>query len=593
MTEKPTYEELVQRNKELEAKQNNSKAWHYDLAKILSPNLLYKMFESLHIPTSVTSIENGLILYANKSFVELVGYDDINNIVGKHTTEIQAWADPKERGAVMDEIQKKGFVQDREIQVKIPSGITRTCLFSAHGIEVDKKKYLLATAVDITVRKQAEEKLREAAELEKKIIYESPIGISIYDEDGQCVAANGSIGEIIGATKDQVLEQNYHNIESWKDSGLLDTAKSAVRQFTTKRHALQITSTFGKSLNTDCYFVPFLREGTVNLMFMVTDISELMQAEQALVESQRKLSLHLDQTIFGVIEWDMEFKVRYWNPASEKIFGYSSEEAFNRWGLELVVPENIRSEIDIVWNNLLSQSGGVYNTNENITKDGKTIICEWFNTTLLDDQGNVTGVMSLINDITDRRRAEEDLLRYREHLEELVTNRTGELASAKKAAEEAQKAAENANQAKSEFLSNMSHELRTPLNSILGFSQIMDRDPDLNSAQKENLSTINRSGEHLLDLINDILEISKIEAGRVVLDETTFSLLRMLDGLQSMFRIPASDKRLNLYFEYAPDTPHYIRADTRRLRQVLMNLLSNAIKFTEHGSVTFRVSSSE
>ncbi|WP_016874029.1 PAS domain S-box protein [Chlorogloeopsis fritschii] len=152
----------------------------------------------------------------------------------------------------------------------------------------------------------------------------------------------------------------------------------------------------------------------------------------------------------------------------------------------------------------------------------------------------------------------------------------------------AKEAAEAANRAKSAFLANMSHELRTPLNAILGFAQLMERDPALNSKQRESLATINRSGEHLLNLIDDVLEMSKIEAGRIVFNPESFDLFGLLRTLQEMFQIRAQAKQLFLKFEIAPDLPRYIHTDEGKLRQVLINLLGNAVKFTQTGGVTLR-----
>ncbi|QLE42991.1 PAS domain S-box protein [Nostoc sp. C052] len=154
----------------------------------------------------------------------------------------------------------------------------------------------------------------------------------------------------------------------------------------------------------------------------------------------------------------------------------------------------------------------------------------------------------------------------------------------------AKEAAETANRAKSAFLANMSHELRTPLNAILGFSQLMERDTSLNSNQRESLSTINRSGEHLLNLINDVLEMSKIEAGQIVFNPEDFDLYLLLQTLQEMFKVRTQAKQLFLKFEMAPNLPRYIQTDEGKLRQVLINLLGNAVKFTQTGGVTLRVS---
>lgn len=148
--------------------------------------------------------------------------------------------------------------------------------------------------------------------------------------------------------------------------------------------------------------------------------------------------------------------------------------------------------------------------------------------------------------------------------------------------------AEAANQAKSLFLANMSHELRTPLNAILGFSQLMSRDSKITSTQQESLDIINRSGEHLLNLINDVLEMSKIEAGKITLHNEFFDLHLHLQTIQQMCQIKAQAKGLWFRFQLADNLPQYIVADARKLKQLLINLLSNAVKFTQSGGVTVR-----
>jgi PAS domain S-box-containing protein len=149
--------------------------------------------------------------------------------------------------------------------------------------------------------------------------------------------------------------------------------------------------------------------------------------------------------------------------------------------------------------------------------------------------------------------------------------------------------AEAANRAKSVFLSNMSHELRTPLNVILGFSQLLLRGGSLNAQQQEYLDTINRGGEHLLTLINDVLEMSKIEAGRVTLTPIDVDLYKLLDWVRQMFHMKAQSKGLQLRLDRAPDLPQLIHTDESKLRQVLVNLVGNAVKFTQDGAIALRV----
>jgi len=137
----------------------------------------------------------------------------------------------------------------------------------------------------------------------------------------------------------------------------------------------------------------------------------------------------------------------------------------------------------------------------------------------------------------------------------------------------------------------MSHELRTPLNAILGFTQIMQRDKSATRSQLENLGIVNRSGEHLLSLINDVLDMSKIEAGQISLHLHSFDLYRLLNTTLEMLEFKADAKKIQLLFEQDPNIPSYLSTDERKRRQVLINLLNNALKFTDEGSVTLRVKS--
>ena len=190
-------------------------------------------------------------------------------------------------------------------------------------------------------------------------------------------------------------------------------------------------------------------------------------------------------------------------------------------------------------------------------RDGKETVVSYNATTFHDRDRKLQGVFAAARDVTERKRYEQSL--------------------------------QQANRAKSVFLANMSHEIRTPMNAILGFSQLMLRDQDVTPRQCQYLGTINRSGEHLLALINDILEMSKIEAGRTTLNPSTFDLPVLLKDLEMMFRVRTDEKKLSFSVETIGDVPEFIVTDINKLRQVFINVLGNAVKFTEQGGIGVRV----
>ncbi|MEL6816386.1 MAG: ATP-binding protein, partial [Cyanobacteria bacterium J06598_3] len=199
-----------------------------------------------------------------------------------------------------------------------------------------------------------------------------------------------------------------------------------------------------------------------------------------------------------------------------------------------------------------------------------------------DDNGQVIGLLGSYQDITERKRAELALNRLNEELEQRVKHRTLQLSEAKIAAD-------SANQAKSEFLASMSHELRTPLNGILGYAQILSRAKEMPEKEKHGVNIIHQCGNHLLMLINDVLDLSKIEARKLDLVPQALHLPSFLQGVVEICNIRAEQKGVAFIYQVSDDLPEGIYIDEKRLRQVLINLLSNAIKFTDQGRVTLQV----
>lgn len=282
----------------------------------------------------------------------------------------------------------------------------------------------------------------------------------------------------------------------------------------------------------------------------------------------------------GIFQTSPQGRYLLVNAALAKLYGYPSREALmaaqpNLTGRLYVDPQRRQQFIQ-----LMAQQDVIQNFESQVYRqDGQVI---WISETcraIRDGAGQVMYYEGFVRDICDRKRAEQSLKQRNQQLMDTLDQ-----------LEQAKRAAEAANQAKSTFLANMSHELRTPLNGILGYTQILMRDRDSPPKQQEGIGTIHQCGTHLLTLINDILDLSKIEAEKVELDPKTFYIKAFLEDLADLCRIQAEQKGLTFLYEAPSHFPDVVQADEKRLRQVLLNLLGNAMKFTARGQVQLRVS---
>ena len=594
---------------------------------------------------------------------------------------------------------------------------------------------VIGTVHDISDRKKIEEDLRESELRYASLSSTSPVGIFRTDTQGNCLYVNERWCEIAGMTLELALGEGWSNaihpddrdwvFEEWYQSARQHRPFQAEYRF--QRPDGCVTWVVGQAtVETNAQGIEIGYVGTI------TDISDRKQTEASLTQAHRQLTFHIENSPLATIEWNQNMQLTRWSKQAEQIFGWSAAEVLGKhWGDWRFVFEADRDRVNETATRLMN--GIEANNaccNRNYRKDGTVLDCEWYNSALLDQSGNLVSFQCLVQDVSDRKQAEAALEQLNRQLEERVTQRTQELQQSeerlrlalmasnqglydlnvktgdavvsaeyatmlgydpndfhethakwierlhpddadrvvstyrayvsgeipkykvefrqrlnngdwkwilslgrivtwdpegkplrmlgihtdindRKAAEaalrqananleirvkertleltKAKEAAEAANRAKSEFLANISHELRTPLNGVLGYAQILKRDPAINPEQKEGLSIIEQCGSHLLTLISDILDLAKIEAGKLELVPKDFHFPDFLDNVVDICRLRARQKALDVTYQFSSSMPVALHADEKRLRQVLLNLLSNATKFTDAGSVMFRV----
>jgi len=449
---------------------------------------------------------------------------------------------------------------------------------------------VLGVFEDITERKQAAEALRESELRMRSIADSAQDAILMMDSAGMVSYWNPAAEHILGYTRAEAIGQNLHSFlvppryHAAHQAAFPTFRKTGEGAAVGKTLDLEARRKDGTEISVQLSLSAIQIGGGWHAVGILRDVTEHKRMENELLRAHNdlekkvlerteelrialgKYKVLFDSFPLGITITDKAGKIIEANRESERLLDIPQNKhlllKYNGPEWRIIRPDGspmLAAEYASV--RALKENCRIENVQMGIVKEGEAIT--WLNVTAAPIPLTDFGVAIIYGDITDLKQAEQDRI--------------------------AREAAEAATRAKSSFIANMSHEIRTPMNAILGFAQVLERDPSLTPQQAEHVRTIHRSGGHLLRLINDILDVSKIEAGQSTLKEASFCLHDLLNDMVIMFRSRMDARGLQFLMERHGSVPSYVIADEGKLRQVLINLIGNADKFTETCGVAVRV----
>lgn len=389
--------------------------------------------------------------------------------------------------------------------------------------------------------------------------------IAFFDSSFKVILANKSFEELIGISREELTAQPFKELAIARDliqafvknNDKIEEGKSSSIIYSPyflrnkERQWLQVQK---RSLK-------FKKSGPSYILVIASDVSDRKFIEERLSETQNEYKQLVESAQDIIFRIDLEGNFTFVNSIVTKITEYSEEEftELNFWD---IVDEEDRVKVRTFYRDQVKRGlDSSYLEFKGRTKSGKLI---WFGQTItsIKDYGVTLGFQSVTRDITVKKEAERQLLQNKE-------------------------LAEEASLAKSNFISSMSHELRTPLNAILGYSQILEKSESLTSVEKEHISAMAKGGEELLSMVNDILELSKLDSEQTTLTTLPTELKSFFESFLAKYERDASDKGLKFSIQMSENFPQKVKVDLEKVSSILKNLLSNALKFTSKGEITF------
>jgi len=551
-----------ERRQAAEEARRRSDSWLRD-----SQQLLGLILDSTTVGMSVTD-EKGRLVYVNQTYARICGRPAAQ-LIGQHFQIVL----PDKHHAALSALhasimQGQTAAPEAEWSVLRPDGTSRI-VSASHRllIRADGRRFRVATITDLTERKRAEQGLRERDQQLQRSMDVIPGVVYQYCRTAEGLERFDFISqgaeEVWGIAPDEALKdfrRVWALVRSEDLPRIRDSLDESARELGPWCVHFQIRTPRGQWKWVRGQSKPLRQpDGSIVWHGVMIDVSAEVLARHALVESEarwRSLVEHLPEVVLIA---DRDGTVRYTNRAEVD----EEARALIGRGLDLIVAEHrerMRLALEEAWNSnqhvdcefQIERAGGI----------------SWYSSRIAPilHEGQPVSLIVVARNISDRKQAEEELHR-------------------------AKSEAETASRAKSEFLAHMSHELRTPLNAILGFSQLLARDQSLGRDQQNSLRAINRAGEHLLDLVNSILELARLEAGALTVNPEIVELPQLFHDMEGIFRASTQARGLELTFQGIDPLPRLVRIDAAKLRQVLLNLLGNALKFTPNGSICLRAGS--
>ena len=433
----------------------------------------------------------------------------------------------------------------------------------------------LREAEEARYLQRVKRELRESRERDYDLIESSWDLICTHDLEGRLLSVNQAVAKSLGYSREQLLGMSLSDILTRGTHAAFPAYLDRIRSTGVARGQMRVRTASGEtrwweyenSLRTEGVPTPVVRG-------MAHDITERKNSEAQL----RKLSLAVEQSPESIVITDRQARIEYVNESFVKVSGYAREELIGQNPRMLQSGRTPRAAYEQLWD-ALTQGRSWRGELINRRRDGSEYTEFAVISPIREADGEVSHFVAVKENITEKKRMGEELDRHRYHLEELVATRTAQLA-------EARLRAEVASRAKSRFLANMSHEIRTPMNAIIGLTHLLRR-ADPTPEQAERLGKLDAAAQHLLALINDILDLSKIEADKLKLERVDFPLNAVLDHVGLLISDQARQKGLTLVIECG-EVPPWLSGDPTRLRQALLNYASNAVKFTERGAIVLR-----
>ncbi len=531
--------------------------------------------------------KDGRYTFASGRVKEILGYEP-NELLGKTPFELMPDDEAKRVSVIFREITAdRRSIIDLENWNLTKQG-KKICLLT-NGVPIFDNNGELSgyrgVDKDITERKKAEEALRDREQRYRSVLQTVFDGFWISDMEGRIVEVNDSYCEMVGYSREELLKMSIPDVEAIEDPEETAAHIKHILEYGYDRFTTRHRRKDGKIVDVEVN-ATYSEEGGGRLVVFLRDITERKRAEKEI----SKFKTIADSVPYGIGITDLDNKITYANESLAMMHGYAIEEIMGQ-SLEIFHSDDQLDMINEIIDKL--KSADTFSSPEvwHRHRDGSPLptLMNW--ATIRDSDRKPLFIAFSVEDISRQKETEQTLKRYAEELsmaKEFQEQNSAQLTMMVAELNKARDEAEAANRAKSEFLANMSHEIRTPMNGIIGMTELtLDTDPT--EEQQEYLGMVKSSAYHLLEVINDVLDFSRIEAGQLELESIPFNLRETIELALNPFALRVEDKKLELILYMDPLVPDKVVGDPLRLRQIITNLVGNAIKFTEEGEVILRV----